>query len=106
MAANKYIVQEGQNIYDIAVQEYGDLEQLFTIFVKNPEININTDLTALQELNIDAIGQGNEDVKTDFNRTNYITNNADNNYTPEEGSKLFQDGDGVLFQNGSLYNFN
>ena len=55
MAANKYIVQEGQNIYDIAVQEYGDLEQLFTIFVKNPEININTDLTALQELNIDAV---------------------------------------------------
>lgn len=106
MALRKIRIQEGQSHLDLAVQEYGDIEHLFTIFASNPSIDINTDLVALQELNIDTADQGNEEIKSAFKRVEFITNNKDDKYTPEIGTKLFQDGNNVLFQDGNLYNFN
>jgi len=106
MALEKYIVQEGQNIYDVVLLKYGTLDQLFTIFVDNPSININTDILAQDEIliNTDVVGQ--QEIKTEYLLTNYVTNNADNDFIAIIDQKQFQDGEPFDFQDGEPFQFN
>lgn len=106
MALNKFIVQEGQNLYDVVLQNYGTLEEIFTIFVANPSIDINTDLVALQELKIDDTITGDTDIKGQYIRTAYVTNNADAGFIPIVDQKQFNDGDPFDFNDGDPYQFN
>jgi hypothetical protein len=106
MALNKYIVQEGQSLYDVVLMKYGTLDELFTIFVANPSLTINDDLTALQEVYIDTNIVGEEDIKTRFNTTQYVTNNADENYTPIIDQKQFNDLTPFDFNDDEPYEFN
>lgn len=106
MALEKYIAQEGQSIYDVVLQNYGTLDELFTIFVDNPSLTINDDLTALQELQINTDIVGNEDIKKEYFTTSFITNNADGNFTPVIDQKQFNDLTPFDFNDGEPYEFN
>jgi len=106
MAQKKYIVQEGQNIYDVALQNYGTLDELFTIFVDNPNLTINDDLTGLQEVFINTEIVGDQTIKNNYITTSKVTNNADANFVPFIDSKQFEDGEPVQFEDGEIYQFN
>jgi hypothetical protein len=106
MARETITVQEGQSVFDVVLQKYGDLESTFNFLALNNDLTINSELNALQEVIVDVDGLGNEDVKGSYRRAAFITNNKDDNFTPLEPGKIFQDGNGVLFQDGNLFDFN
>jgi len=106
MAIEKYTVQEGQSLYDVVTQKYGTLDNLFTIFVDNPSLTINDDLTALQEVNIDTNITGDQSIKNQYTRLSFVTNNADGNYTPVIDQKQFNDLTPFDFNDGTPYEFN
>lgn len=106
MAIVRYTTQEGQNLYDVALQNYGTLEELFNIFALNEGVDINTDLTALQELKIDNAIAGDQDIKGQYIRTSYVTNNADGNFIAIVDQKQFNDLVPFDFNDGTPYEFN
>lgn len=105
MALDKYITQEGQNIYDVVLQKYGTLDELFTIFADNPALTINTDLVGLQELLIDSEIVGDETVKNNYLTKSKITNNADNDFVAVINQKQFEDGTPFDFEDDEPYQF-
>ena len=52
----------GQNLFDISIQEFGSLEDLFVLLNDN-SLAVNDRLISGQELVINKTGVGNEDVK-------------------------------------------
>lgn len=106
MASKKIIVQEGQSWYDIALQEFGTLENIFSIFVSNPNLDINTPPAPLAALTIDADGIGDEIIKIAYTRDKYVTSNADSDFVAADGNYLFQNGDDFIFMDGLGYEFN
>ena len=67
-------VIEGQNIFDICSQEFGDLELIFTDILIPNDLNLNSDLSGGQELRINTVGKGDEDLK-DYIKLNQLTFN-------------------------------
>lgn len=59
------IVKDGQNLYDVTLQEFGTLEELFTIIADN-DINVNKRLAAGQDLVTNNENVGDETVKGFF----------------------------------------
>ena len=106
MALNKITIQEGQSLYDVAMMYYGTLDELFTIFVNNPDLDINSNLEALSEVVIDDSITGDEDVKRHYVRTTYITNNDDGLYVPLAEQKQFNDLTAFDFNDGVPFQFN
>lgn len=60
-------VKEGQNIFDITLQRYGDLEFIFEV-LSNNNLNLNSDLQGGQQLNISNFAIGNEEIKDYYKR--------------------------------------
>lgn len=79
------LIQEGQNIFDIAIQEFGGLEFIFNLLDDN-NFTINTYLNASQILNISNSDLGNQDIKDYVKRNNYKINNGIT--YPTTGSQL------------------
>ncbi len=67
-------IEEGQNVFDICLQEFGDLELLIDEILIPNGLNINSDLSGGQEININTSGKGDEELK-DFIRLNKLTFN-------------------------------
>lgn len=106
MALIEYTVAEGQSVYDVALMKYGTLNELFQLFVDNPTININSDLTAGTVLLIDDTIVGEENIKSKYLLSNFVTNNADNNFVAQVLQKQFMNGDPFDFQNGDPFEYN
>jgi hypothetical protein len=106
MAIIRTKAQEGQSLYDVVLQNYGTLDNIFTIFVDNPSLTINDDLEPLQEVKIDTSITGDTDIKGEYLRTDFVTNNADDNYTPILDQKQFNDLVPFDFNDGEPYEFN
>jgi len=68
-------IESGQNIFDVATQEFGTLEELFSLLQANG-LGPNSKLKAGQDLVINKINVGDEDVK-DFISFGAITMNND-----------------------------
>ena len=68
------IVQDNQNIFDIVTQEFGTLEQLFTLLNDN-SLAVNAKLISGQELVINKINIGDENVKNFVVLQNITMNN-------------------------------
>lgn len=69
------IVQDGQNIFDVTTEQFGNLEELFILLIDN-NLSINTRLISGQELVINKTGVGNEDVKNFVVLKKITMNNA------------------------------
>ena len=76
------IVQEGQNLNDITVQEFGDIEFKFRLLEDN-NLSNSSKLQAGQELLINNLNLGNKDIKDYIYLKNLKLNNAQNEKTPE-----------------------
>jgi hypothetical protein len=100
-------VQEGQNIFDVIVQQFGELEQLGKFLADNSQVGINDELVSGQEVNINSENLGDEDVKARYIKINFVTNNKDNNFVVSvQDQKQFQNGEGFQFQNGDAFEYN
>lgn len=99
--------QEGQNIFDLVIQEFGTLDNLTNFLFDNPSIGINDDLVSGQKVEIISDNLGNEDVKARYVKLNFVTNNKDSNFIASVQDQFqFQNGDGFEFQNGDAFEFN
>lgn len=74
-------VLEGQNLFDIAVQEFGTLEELFTFLIDN-DFSVNTKLTSGQDVIINKVNIGNEDIKNFITLQNITMNNDQGEKVP------------------------
>lgn len=54
MAITKYKVNVNQNIFDIAVQNYGDVMGVIQILKDNETVSLTSNLVVGSELNIDS----------------------------------------------------
>lgn len=75
------IVQEGQNIFDIVIQEFGTLEQLFTLLIDN-DLPVNAKLISGQELFVNKINLGDENIKNFVVLQNITMNNNQGEKAP------------------------
>ena len=57
------IAKENQSIFDVVAQEFGTLDELFTFLVDN-NLNANSKLTSGQEIIINKVGKGEENIKS------------------------------------------
>ena len=75
------IILEGQNVFDIVTQEFGTLEQLFTLLNDN-NLAVNTKLISGQELVVNKINVGDENVKNFVTLQNITMNNDQGEKVP------------------------
>lgn len=68
-------VIEGQNVFDICLQEFGDLELIWTEVIIPNKLTINSDLGGDLDLSINTIGKGNEDIKDYYSVNEIVLNN-------------------------------
>ena len=77
-------VKEGQSIFDITLERYGNIDEIFEIIETNG-FTLNTLLNSGQILNVSNFGKGDEEIK-DYYKQNNIKPNNDQQYP--EGSQL------------------
>ena len=74
----KYTVKSGQDILDVCVQKFGDVETgLFKMFEDNTTLNLNSNLVSGQEITLNNENLGIIKVKTFFENLKFNVNNAD-----------------------------
>ena len=74
-------VKEGQNIFDIVTESFGTLEQLFTLLNDN-NLAVNAKLISGQELVINKIGVGDNNIKNFVTLQNITMNNDQGEKVP------------------------
>ena len=74
----EYITKDGQDIIDVTIQNFGDLETgLFSMFASNPGIGLNSNLTSGQKITLNNEKSGLIKEKTYFKQRKFVVNNAD-----------------------------
>lgn len=68
------LVKENQSIFDIAVQEYGQIDNVIKISSDN-DVSISENLETNTDLDIDATGAGNNDIKKVIKEESLSMNN-------------------------------
>lgn len=84
---NKYIVQEGQNLFDIALQNGGSIENIIDI-IKQNNISITQKITAGQEIEMPENKQR-TDIANYFATNNFTINTGDNEQKIKEFNNDF-----------------
>ena len=59
---NNINISDGQNIWDITLQEFGDLEKVMTLLTDN-DLNFNFKLKSNQDITINNSNIGNDNIK-------------------------------------------
>ncbi len=72
-------VNEGQDILDISLQYFGDIENLFDIFTDNPSLTLNSNLTFAQDVEINNADKGIIANKEFFRKNNFVVINLAEN---------------------------
>lgn len=75
------VVLSGQSIWDIALQEFGDLEYTFNI-VDDNSLNFNSKLQSGQNITINNSNLGNNDIKNFYKFSGKLLNNAQSEAMP------------------------
>lgn len=75
------IILEGQNIFDIVIENFGTLEELFTLLNDN-DLAVNAKLISGQELVINKIGVGDNNIKNFVTLQNITMNNDQGEKVP------------------------
>ena len=100
---NHYLVrvEEGQGIWDMAIQEYGTVAEVFRLLRNNPSLNLNSHLSALQLLSFEqaVLLPEREAVMRHF-RVNEIKVNT-HDYFTDSCYLLQENGDPILQENYS-----
>ena len=74
----EYLAKEGQDIIDVTIQNFGDLESgLFELLGSNPELNLNSNLSSGLKLTLNNEKIGLIKEKQYFKQRIFVINNAD-----------------------------
>ena len=73
--------RDNQNIFDVCIQEFGTLEQLFVLLSDN-NLGANSKLKSGQELTVNKTNVGDEDVKDFVVLRNITLNNNQGEMLP------------------------
>jgi len=76
MAQRRVLVFEGQSIFDVIIQEYGDIANTFDFMAENPNLTLNTNLTAGEYVKVDTEEKGVSDVKDKIRQENFKVVNS------------------------------
>lgn len=74
-------VLEGQSLFDVTTQEFGTLEDLFVLLNDN-SLSVNSKLISGQDLTVNKVNVGDEDVKKFVVLKNITMNNAQGEKVP------------------------
>lgn len=96
--AKQITVEQGQSVWDIALQEYGSVSEVFRLLADNPQLTsgLNTQLAAGQKLQIQRTPSGlpDADLVEVFRRNQVKINTGDDiaieNYLLQENYFLIQ----------------
>lgn len=72
-----HTVTEGQDIFDVVLQRYGDMENTVQFLALNPGLNIDDHIQSGDELVFDNTEEGLIVVKEKFTLSNFVVMNAD-----------------------------
>lgn len=95
---NEVIVQNGQNLADLCMQEYGSIEGMLSLLRLNG-LTPNSDTTTNAILKTDSARVVKEDVRSYFKKRNYYINTGVVVGSVEEGI-LMETGDNILAETG------
>lgn len=70
-------IDQNQTIYDICIQEYGTLENLFDDVLVPNKIPIDADINTGRQINVYSDGKGDETVKNIIKEQGLIYTNVD-----------------------------
>ena len=74
----EYLSKEGQDIIDISIQNFGDIESgLFSIIASNQNVGLNTNIQPNQKFTLNNENIGLITEKTYFANRSFVINNAD-----------------------------
>ena len=76
MAIRKIQVFEGQGIFDIAIQEYGSIENTFDLLAENTSLVFDSSLSSGLELKVDTDDKGVSDVKNKIRQDDFKVVNS------------------------------
>jgi hypothetical protein len=76
MAVRRVLVKEGQSIFDVVIQEYGDIANAFDFFTQNPTLTINSGLSSGQYVKVDTQDKGVNSVKSRIKETEHHVVNS------------------------------
>lgn len=71
------MIRDNQNIFDLAIEKYGELTFSGELVSLN-RIGFDSDLTIDQNIISDEFGKGDEDVKRDYREKNFYPVNSGN----------------------------
>ena len=72
-----HVVSEGQDIFDVVIQKFGTLENVFDFLTDNPTLDINSPLASGDRLQINNTNKGLVRQKQWFKNRTFIVVNAD-----------------------------
>lgn len=70
-------VKNNQNVFDLALQEFGTLEELFTGVLVPNNIELDKELKPGQEVNLNTVGLGNETIKNAIKEQGLVFTNEE-----------------------------
>lgn len=70
-------IREGQDIFDVTIQKFGTLENLFDFLKENDDITINSSLSSGQKVIINNTDKGLLNEKEFFSSRRFVVTNAD-----------------------------
>jgi len=95
------LVESGQDVWDIVLQEYGDVAEIFRLLSDNPALTIDSSLVPLMPLSIQIkVSGASRQTVLDFFRTNAIKVNT-HDYFTDSCYLLQENGDAILQENNS-----
>jgi len=68
-------VKNNQNIFDIALQEFGTLENLFTEILVPNKIDLDEEIKPDRDVKLNALGKGEDDIKGKIQEQGLIFSN-------------------------------
>ena len=68
--------REGQNMFDVAIQNFGNIDNVFDVIDAGDNLSLTSELNAGTELELSTENNGDEAIKEFYRRRLLITNNA------------------------------
>ena len=72
-----HVATEGQDIFDVVIQRFGQIDNIFDLLADNPSLSINSRLSSGDELTINNEEKGELRIKTLIQNINFVVMNAD-----------------------------
>jgi hypothetical protein len=98
------MVKKNQNIFDYTLENFGTLENLFDDVLVPNSIELDKEIKTDQEININALGKGEDDIKMKIQEQGLVFTNNEIE-APVIDNYIFEDDNNFIFEDGNNYIF-